>query len=267
MKKIHELSDMSGRTSVITGAAGYLGRMFSETLSELGSDIIMVDNIDNDRIAYVANDIKNRYDNNVIPIHCDLELDHERDELISELKKYGPVDVLVNNAGFVGTTEMEGWVTSFEKQTIDTWKRVLDVNLTSVFHLTQQLNEQLIASENGSVINISSIYGVVGPDLSLYEGTSMNNPAAYAASKGGMIQLSRWMSTVMAPHVRVNSVSPGGIERGQPSIFQEKYISRTPLNRMGTEEDFKGVIAFLSSDLSSYITGQNIMVDGGWTAW
>ena len=95
----------------------------------------------------------------------------------------------------------------------------------------------------------------------------MGNSAAYAASKGGMIQLTRWLSTVLAPAVRVNCISPGGISRGQPDVFLKRYIDKTPLRRMGIEEDFKGIVAYLSSDMSAYVTGQNFMVDGGWTAW
>ncbi len=122
-------------------------------------------------------------------------------------------------------------------------------------------------NNNGSIINIASTYGIVGPDYSLYEGTEMGNPAAYAASKGGLIQLTRWLSTTMAPNTRVNAVSPGGVFRHQPEKFVSRYEKRTPLARMATEEDFKGVIAFLAGDLSSYVTGQNIVIDGGWTTW
>ncbi len=113
----------------------------------------------------------------------------------------------------------------------------------------------------------ASIYGMVGPDFSLYAGTSMGNPAAYAASKGGLLQLTRYLATALAPRVRVNAITPGGIVRGQPPAFIERYVAKTPLGRMATEEDFKGAIAYLASDLSRYVTGQNLVVDGGWTAW
>jgi NAD(P)-dependent dehydrogenase (short-subunit alcohol dehydrogenase family) len=107
-----------------------------------------------------------------------------------------------------------------------------------------------------------------GPDNRLYEGMEgVGNAAAYAASKGGILQLSRWLATSLAPSVRVNAISPGGIERGQDPTFIDRYAARTPMGRMGTEDDLKGAIAFLSSDLSTYVTGQNIVVDGGWTAW
>jgi NAD(P)-dependent dehydrogenase (short-subunit alcohol dehydrogenase family) len=103
--------------------------------------------------------------------------------------------------------------------------------------------------------------------MALYEATEMGNPAAYAASKGGLIQLTRWLATVLAPDIRVNTLTPGGIARNQPEIFTERYIRRTPLQRMAVEEDFKGAALYLASDLSSYVTGQNLIVDGGWTVW
>ena len=108
---------------------------------------------------------------------------------------------------------------------------------------------------------------MVGPDLRIYEGTGMGNAAAYAASKGGLLQLTRWLATTLAPRVRVNAITPGGVWRQQPEAFRKRYIDRTPLGRMATEEDFKGAVAYLASDLSRYVTGQNLVVDGGWTAW
>ena len=127
--------------------------------------------------------------------------------------------------------------------------------------------DALAAGGHGSVINISSIYGLSGPDWRLYEGTSLGNPAAYAASKGGLIQMTRWLATTMAPKVRVNAIAPGGVFRNTPEPFLGRYISRTPLARMATEEDFMGAVAYLASDLSAYVTGQCLAVDGGWTAW
>jgi NAD(P)-dependent dehydrogenase (short-subunit alcohol dehydrogenase family) len=165
----------------------------------------------------------------------------------------------------VGESNLHGWVTNFEDQSVETWRRAFEVNLTSVFHITQGLSYKLKRSKSASIINVSSIYGINGPDYSLYEETEMGNPAAYASSKGGLIQLTRWLATTVAPDIRVNSISPGGVRRNQPSKFIERYEYRTPLGRMATEEDFKGIIAYLSSDLSAYVTGQNIVVDGGWT--
>ena len=122
-------------------------------------------------------------------------------------------------------------------------------------------------SDHASVINIGSIYGSYGPDWRLYESTEMGNPAAYSSSKGGLLQFTRWLATSVAPLVRVNAVSPGGIYRKQNEKFVEKYSLRTPLGRMGTEDDLRGAVAYLASDLSRYVTGQNLEVDGGWGVW
>jgi NAD(P)-dependent dehydrogenase (short-subunit alcohol dehydrogenase family) len=129
------------------------------------------------------------------------------------------------------------------------------------------LSPLLKSSDNGCIVNIGSIYGTYGPDWSLYEGTKMSNPAAYAASKGGLIQLTHWLATTVSPEIRVNAISPGGIFRNQPGEFVKRYESRTPLGRMANEEDFRGAIAYLASDLSKYVTGVNLAVDGGWGAW
>jgi NAD(P)-dependent dehydrogenase (short-subunit alcohol dehydrogenase family) len=150
---------------------------------------------------------------------------------------------------------------------VETWRRALEVNLTAVFDLCQRLTPLLQKSKGANIINICSIYGQYGPDWRLYEGTTLGNPAAYGASKGGVIQLTRWLATTLAPAVRVNSISPGGISRGQAEEFVARYVSRTPMGRMATEDDFRGAVAYLASDLSSYMTGQNLAVDGGWGAW
>ena len=180
---------------------------------------------------------------------------------------FSKLDVFVNTAAFVGTSNLEGWATPFEQQTVDTWRRALEVNLTSMFHLTQALMPKLRLSGSASIINIASTYATWGPDWGLYEGTEMANPAAYAASKGGLLQFTRWLATTIAPDVRVNAISPGGVFRGQPEVFVERYEKRTPMGRMAKEDDFVGAAVYLATDLSSYVTGQNLAVDGGWGVW
>jgi NAD(P)-dependent dehydrogenase (short-subunit alcohol dehydrogenase family) len=174
---------------------------------------------------------------------------------------------LINNAAFVGATDLEGWNVPFEEQSIKTWRRAIEVNLTAVFGICQGLMPLLKKSDGASIINIGSIYGLYGPDLSLYQETSMNNPAAYGASKGGVLQLTRWLATNVAPEVRVNSISPGGVYRNQPSEFVRRYEQKTPLGRMASGDDLRGAITYLATDLSSYVTGQNLSVDGGWGIW
>lgn len=179
----------------------------------------------------------------------------------------GELNILINNAAFVGSSSLAGWAEPFEAQTIETWRRALEVNLTAAFQLSQLFAPALRSARGASIVNIASIYGHWGPDWSLYEGTQMSNPAAYGASKGGLIQLTRWLATTLGPEIRVNAISPGGIERGQPEQFVERYAKRTPMGRMATEDDFRGVVSFLASDMSAYVTGQVINVDGGWGVW
>lgn len=125
----------------------------------------------------------------------------------------------------------------------------------------------LRTAEGASIINIASTYGMLGPDWSLYDGTTMGNPAAYGASKGGLIQFTRWLATTLAHAVRVNAISPSGIRINQPDQFIARYAAKTPLQRMATENDLSGAVAYMASDLSNYVTGQTLAVDGGWEIW
>ena len=266
MRTINELISLKGRSAVITGATGGLGKHMASTIVELGGNVILVDR-PGSNYSTLLSKLKEGSTVDIQCVDCDLESEESRGELIARVNKdYSTgLDILINNAAFGGATDLDGWVTKFEDQSVETWRRAIEVNLTAAFDLSKGLSKTLGRNGRGSIINVSSIYGVNGPDHSLYEGTSMGNPAAYAASKGGLIQLTRWLATTIAPDVRVNVISPGGVYRSQPSEFVERYEAKTSLGRMATEEDFKGVIAYLSSDLSSYVTGQNIVVDGGWS--
>jgi NAD(P)-dependent dehydrogenase (short-subunit alcohol dehydrogenase family) len=264
--KLFDLASLNGRRVLLTGAAGGLGKVFADTLAELGAELILVDR-KGSALPQLAEELARRYGCQPQLRFCDLESQEERQSLITELRAQGKLSVLINNAAFVGTSELQGWGVPFEQQTLDAWRRALEVNLTAVFHLCQGLAPVLKQSPGASIINLGSIYGSNGPDWGLYTGTSMSNPAAYSASKGGLLQLTRWLATTMAPAVRVNAISPGGIARGQAQVFVERYDARTPLGRMATENDFRGVVAFLASDLSAYMTGQNLSIDGGWGVW
>lgn len=266
-RSISTLMDLSGRVAVITGGAGHLGEAVASALSELGCSVCLLDR-NAEALEKAAGRLRAKWNRPVEQLLIDLESEDERKDVSAWVaRKFGRADILVNNAGFVGDSTLTGWVVPFEEQEIGTWRRAVEVNLTAAFHLSQVLSPLLKTSGKGSIINVSSIYGVVGPDLALYEGTAMGNPAAYAASKGGLVQITRWLSTVLAPDIRVNCISPGGVARNQPEAFQQRYIERTPMRRMGREEDFKGAAAYFASDLSAWVTGQNLMVDGGWTAW
>jgi NAD(P)-dependent dehydrogenase (short-subunit alcohol dehydrogenase family) len=264
---IQELMNLKGRRALVTGAAGGLGTVMADTLAELGADLILVDRPGTDFTSSAAL-LEARWGVQVSHYHCDLEQNDQRLELLESIQnKHVLLDILINNAAFVGASELQGWGTAFEEQTVETWRRALEVNLTAPFHLCQALTPLLKKSVGANIINIGSIYGEYGPDWGLYDETNMANPAAYCASKGGLIQLTRWLSTTLAPGIRVNAISPGGIFRDQPELFVKRYEAKTPLARMATEDDFRGIIAYLASDLSSYVTGQVFSVDGGWGVW
>lgn len=267
MVTIRELSNLTGRRALITGAMGELGRVFADTLAEQGADLILVDRPGTDFKA-LTTQLVNRWGVGIETYICDLENQDQRTALMVKLKESGQgLNILINNAAFVGTSELSGWNVPLKEQSLDTWRRALEVNLIAVFDLCQGLLPLLKKAEGSSVVNIASIYGLYGPDWNLYTGTGMNNIAAYGASKGGIIQLTRWLATTIAPEVRVNAISPGGIFRDQDRNFVERYAEKTPLHRMAIEDDFRGAIAYLVSDLSRYVTGQILQVDGGWGVW
>lgn len=267
MKTVANLMRLDGRVAIVTGAAGYLGSQICEALAELGANIVLVDTNESGCIE-LAERMEACYHADSLQVITDLANDDDVRSIPGKvLSNFDTIDVLVNCAALVGTSALEGWITPFSRQSSKTWRLALDINLTAPFILTQACSDALKATGHASIINIGSIYGIVGPDLRLYEQTNMGSPAAYAASKGGLLQLTRWLATVLAPHVRVNSISLGGVWRNQPEEFHLKYVSRTPLGRMATEEDIKGAVAYLASDLSAYVTGQNLILDGGYTVW
>lgn len=255
--------NLKGRRALINGATGGLGRMMADTLAEQGADVLLVDRPGSD-FESLEKELHGKWQIGTQSLVCDLDSEEDRQAMIATVKAKGQgVNILINNAAFVGTSNLKGWAVPFEEQTLDTWRRAMEVNLTAVFHLCQAFAPDLQAANGGNIINISSIYGEYGPDWRLYESTNLGNPAAYGASKGGLVQLTRWLATTLAPDVQVNAISPGGIFRNQPEVFVMRYIDRTPLARMAIEDDFLGAIAFLASDLSRYMTGQVLRVDGG----
>jgi NAD(P)-dependent dehydrogenase (short-subunit alcohol dehydrogenase family) len=259
--------DFSGKTAVITGAAGHLGVAIARSLAQRGCSLNLVD-IDAKALFELVDELNSTTSAKALPFACDFADRESRLEVIREISgSTNALDLLINNAAFVGTSKLEGWSVPFESQSTFIWQRVLEVNLTSMFDFAQGLADNLKRAKSPSVINIASSHAHVGPDWSLYAGTEMSSPAAYAASKAGVVNLSKWLATTMAPQVRVNSVSPGGISRGQDNLFVQRYISRIPLNRMATESDVIGTVLFLGAELSSFITGQDICVDGGYGVW
>jgi NAD(P)-dependent dehydrogenase (short-subunit alcohol dehydrogenase family) len=267
MKNVSELMNLKNRVALVTGGAGHIGSAICETFAECGADVVIID-CNKELCSEKCDQLIQDFGVNALPLALDLADEKKLKKVPAQvLKKFGSLDILVNCAALVGTSSLKGWGVEFQNQDPETWRLALEINLTAPFILTQACSQALTDSRHGSVINIGSIYGILGPDMDFYNGTSMGNPAAYAASKGGLIQLTRWLSTVMAPQVRVNTITLGGVSRGQPETFVAKYRKKTPLERMATEEDVKGAALFLASDLSAYVTGQNIIVDGGFSIW
>ena len=268
MKKILELHDLTGRSAIVTGGGGHLGLAVCETLMELGAQVAVMD-IDQETCDQRCEALNlNGYIAKAIPIPVDLAVEKKiRKAVRDSSKKMGGLDILIHCAALTGDIKLNGWITPFESQATGAWDAAMNVNLRAAFVLSQEAARFLKKSVSPSIIFISSIYGVVAPDLNLYKGTQMGNPAAYGVSKAVLIQFAKYLSTVLAPKIRVNVISPGGIWRNQKSSFHSGYKTRTPLRRMATEEDLKGAVAYFASNLSRYVTGQNLVVDGGYTVW
>lgn len=267
MRSLKELMRLDGRRAIVTGGAGHIARAVEESLLELGARVAVMD-IDEDACVKRVSELDEVWPGMSIPAGCDLLKEQQTREVARQvIEDFAGLDILVHCAGYVGTTDIPGWVAPFAEQTVAAWDAAMRVNLTSAFVLTQEVEEALKTSGHGAIVFLASTYGVVAPDFSMYEGTGMGGAAGYGVSKAGLLQLMRFSASVLGPDIRVNAITPGGLFRGQSDIFVERYEKRTQLKRMACEEDLKGAIAYLASDLSAYTTGHNLVVDGGWTAW
>jgi len=265
MKEINfdGLFSLNNKNILITGAMGYLGKEIFLALSQFGGNFILTD-LDISADEEFLQEIQDKAECKFFP--CDLEKENDRKKLLNKIaESHDSIDVLINNAAFVGTSSIEGWAVDFHDQSTDAWRRAIEVNLTAPFEIIQFLSKAKMLGEGSSIINIGSIYSFKAPKYYLYKSTEIKNPAAYAASKGGLLQLTRWLSTTLAPNTRVNSISLGGVFRNQNPQFIERYIKKTPLQRMARETDIDGLIIFLATNMSRYITGQNFVIDGGWS--
>ena len=253
---------LKNKKVLITGSTGKIGEYISKILSNNKVNLILVD-YDKKKLIKQKKDLS-KYKNKVSIYECNFLDINEKKMFFSLIKKdHKYIDTIINNAAFVGDNKKKGWSVKFEKQSIDTWRDCFEVNLTSVFEISKEFKKLLLKSKHPNIINISSIYGVIAPDFDLYKSDKIFNPAAYSTSKSGLIYLTKWLASNMSPRIRVNSISLGGIKRKQSKIFIKRYSDKTLLKRMGTEEDILGTIIFLSTNMSNYITGQNIVIDGG----
>ncbi len=256
---------LSGKTALVTGGAGLLGPHIGMALAEAGAAVYLCDiNPANGKkaLAGVPKALKTR----VRFQQLDVTNEGAIKKLVSAVeKKSGGIDILINAAIASGTTHF----TSVEKYDMAHWDRVMKVNVNGTFLMTRHVAASMIRKDiRGSIINIASIYGVVGADQRIYGNSGINSPAVYAASKGAIVNLTRYFAAYWAKHgLRVNCVSPGGVFNDQPEEFLERYAAKTPLGRMMDRKEIKGAVLYLASGASSFVTGHNLMVDGGWTAW
>ncbi len=245
------MNNLSEKVIVVTGGSGLLGQSIIKHIKTKGGTVI---NADITNITNLAEGL----------IKCDVTNSNSIQSCVSSIiEKFGKIDGWVNNA----YPRTKDWGDHFEDIKLNSWNSNIEMQLNSVFICCQEVLKIMKSQQFGSIVNIASIYGIVGPDFSIYEGTSMTMPAAYSAIKGGVINFSRYLASYYGPHnIRVNCVSPGGIFDNQASNFVSQYENKVPLRRMGVPEDISPTVVFLLGKDSAYITGQNIIIDGGWTA-
>jgi NAD(P)-dependent dehydrogenase (short-subunit alcohol dehydrogenase family) len=241
--------DLTNKVIVVTGGNGLIGKEIVSRLCAAGANVLSADiNVDVGNNQQIQIDITNEESVN--------------DTVDKIVKKFGRIDGWVNNA-YPRTAD---WGNKLENVSFDSWRKNVDMHLNGYFICTKVVLEQMKIQRAGSLINMASIYGVVAPDFTLYEGTKMTMPAAYSAIKGGIVNLTRYLSAYYGEfQVRVNTVSPGGIFDNQNEIFVSNYNKKVPLKKMGKPSDVSAAVHFLLSDDAAYITGHNLLVDGGWS--
>ncbi len=255
----NNLFRLDGKTALVTGGAGIYGVHITRALAETGARVVVASrNLEQcEKVAGEMREEGLKVSSAPLDLGSSESITALREHIVSD---FGKLDILFNNAvaragGDPSTVTEEQWVTAMQ------------INSTGFFLSCKIFGEQMIEQRSGVIVNISSIYGVIAPNFNIYEGTDMTSPANYAFAKGGMINYTRYMASYYGRFgIRVNSISPGGFQSDQPEVFIKNYSKQTLLGRMATDDDIKGAAVFLASDASAYITGQNLMVDGGWTA-
>ena len=242
---------LTGKVIVVTGGNGLIGKSIVKRVIEDGGIAINAE-------INVATSLDQGM------INCDITNENSVNECINQVvDRFGKIDGWVNNA----YPRTQDWSKKFEEITLDSWKKNVDMQLNSIFICCRLVLAQMKKQKSGSIVNISSIYGVVGPDFSVYEGTEMTMPAAYSAIKGGVINFTRYLASYFGEfNIRINCISPGGILDNQSSKFISNYQKKVPMKRLGNPDDISPSVIFFLGDDSRYITGQNLIIDGGWTS-
>lgn len=262
------LFDLSGRTAIVTGGAGILGKHFCHGLAAYGANVVVVDRVREEAEALAAT-----LPGKPLAVTVDVTDESAVAAMVDKVHEhYGSIDILHNNAA-TKPADLARFFDPVETFDMDVWREVMDVNIDAMFMVAKHVGGYMALQNKGTIIQTASIYGVVAPDQRIYAGSEylghqINTPAVYSASKAGVIGLTRYLSTYWAHNnVRVNSLTPGGVESGQNDEFKQNYSARVPMGRMADPSEMVGALVFLASDASSYVTGQNIIVDGGLTAW
>jgi NAD(P)-dependent dehydrogenase (short-subunit alcohol dehydrogenase family) len=272
-KDFSNLFDLSGKVALITGATGIQGPRIARGLAAHGADIVAVD-VDAETTARLADELENEYGVRALGVRGDVsDPTSVRDMVAKAVDKLGGIHILHNNAQSK-TKNPEDYFRPLEEFDFEVWRQVMSVSLDGMFLVAQAVGKQMVAQgSGGSIVQTASTYGIVGPDFRIYEGSEymglrITTPVPYAAAKGAVVQLTRYLATYWADNgIRVNTLVPGGIESGQNETFKANYSARVPLGRMAHVDEMVGAVVFLASNASSYMTGQMLVVDGGWTAW
>lgn len=261
--------DLHNKVSLVTGGAGLLGRHFCGGLADSGSNVAVVD-IDLKAASEIAESLNKQYNITACGFFCDVSDQKSVNKMITAvLKKFGKINILHNNAAFK-SNDLDKFFAPFEEYSLEQWRKIMSVNIDGMFLVAQAVGKQMIKQKaGGSIIQTSSIYGVMSPDHRIYAGSfylgrKINTPAVYTASKAAVIGLTKHLATYWADEgIRVNTLTPGGTESGQNEEFKRRYSARVPMRRMADASEMVGALLYLASDASSYVTGQNIIVDGG----
>lgn len=266
-----ELFSLSNKVAIVTGALGLIGKHHCFALAEAGANVVVAD-VDEEKCITFAKELPT----DSIGVGVDIT----KPDSIKRLKeialdKFDTIDVLVNNAAINDMFEnpqAASELSMFENYPLEMWQKSIDVNVTGTFLCSQIIGTEMAKRGKGSIINIASTYGMVGPDQSIYKRPNgiqnFYKSPSYPATKGAVINFTRFLAAYWGNKgVRVNTLSPGGVENNQDEYFIKNYSLKTMLGRMAQPIDYKGAIIFLASDASAYMTGANLIVDGGWTAW
>ncbi len=265
--------DLKGKTAIITGGTGILGKRFCTGLAEFGANIVIVD-LDEELTKEFAHTLTEKYGVKTIGLSCDVSMKEQVAAMVKKvIETFGEIHILLNNAA-TKSDDLDAFFAPFEDYSIDEWRRVMAVNIDGMFLVAQAVGKQMLKQgKGGSIIQTASIYGIIAPDQRLYEGSyylkkKINTPAVYSTSKAAVIGLTKYLASYWAKKgIRVNSIVPGGNESGQNEVFVQKYASRVPLGRMGKPDEMVAAVIFLASNASSYVTGQQIVIDGGLSVW